>query len=165
MTILGNVYVGCQWTKCLFQVNINGRSYWAPFFYNSTGYDCSKLYNGWSRDETIRNWACYTAKKMGAQVRYNLHYSIIAEPFLVLDNKTWFEKQLFWELTKLIFCWNSLKIYNWRIPQLRKVSTINTWNPYRHAKVLSPFSACHLEFVLANPPLVRILWIRSPGRS
>ncbi|MCL4129363.1 UNVERIFIED_CONTAM: hypothetical protein GTU68_056715 [Idotea baltica] len=50
-----------------FEVRVGGRSYFAFSFYNytddkATTY-CDLTMNGWSRDLTIRNWACFKGKK------------------------------------------------------------------------------------------------------
>ncbi|KAL7637923.1 UNVERIFIED_CONTAM: hypothetical protein RMT77_011536 [Armadillidium vulgare] len=50
-----------------FEVRINERSYFAFFYYNETitgvtSY-CDTLFNGWSRDNTVRNWACFQGVK------------------------------------------------------------------------------------------------------
>ncbi|ROT79069.1 cathepsin C [Penaeus vannamei] len=50
-----------------FEVNINGRSYFAFSYYegdweNSVSY-CDRTFNGWSRDKTVRNWSCFKGQK------------------------------------------------------------------------------------------------------
>jgi len=50
-----------------FEVNINERSYWAPFYYDSEGYACNALSVGFSRDATVRHWSCFTASKLGSK--------------------------------------------------------------------------------------------------
>ncbi|GAB6025551.1 hypothetical protein CHUAL_011282 [Chamberlinius hualienensis] len=50
-----------------FEITINQRKYFAFSYYEQqanvvTNY-CDRTFNGWSHDVTIRNWACYTAKK------------------------------------------------------------------------------------------------------
>jgi len=49
------------------EVNINERSYWAPFYYSSDGFSCDSLSVGWARDSTVRHWSCFSANKLGAQ--------------------------------------------------------------------------------------------------
>ncbi|KAL7637925.1 UNVERIFIED_CONTAM: hypothetical protein RMT77_011538 [Armadillidium vulgare] len=50
-----------------FEVNINERSYFAFFYYNRTALTvtsyCDTLFNGWVRDTTVRNWACFQGLK------------------------------------------------------------------------------------------------------
>ena len=69
-SIISENYLCTLFWHILFQVNINERSYWAPFYYNMTDqvYSCDLLFNGWSRDSTVRNWACFTAIKAGVDV-------------------------------------------------------------------------------------------------
>lgn len=50
-----------------FEVNINRRSYFAFSKYDggwisSTSY-CDQTFPGWARDDTIRNWSCFTTEK------------------------------------------------------------------------------------------------------
>lgn len=50
-----------------FEVNINERSYFAFSYYegnlvSATSY-CDKVFNGWSRDSTVRHWSCFSANK------------------------------------------------------------------------------------------------------
>ncbi|KAK3852192.1 hypothetical protein Pcinc_041214 [Petrolisthes cinctipes] len=50
-----------------FEVNINERSYYAFSYYEgnmliSTSY-CDRTMNGWSRDNTVRNWSCFFGNK------------------------------------------------------------------------------------------------------
>ncbi|KAK7073934.1 hypothetical protein SK128_007954, partial [Halocaridina rubra] len=60
-----------------FEININERSYFAFSYYEgnwiqSTSY-CDQTFTGWSRDETIRNWSCFTtakATKVAARVTH-----------------------------------------------------------------------------------------------
>lgn len=58
------------WTMMVaegFEVNINGRSYYAYFFYDGeppeTVSHCDRTFNGWARDETVRNWSCFYGRK------------------------------------------------------------------------------------------------------
>lgn len=50
-----------------FEININGRSYFAYFFYEEDGINvvshCDQTFNGWSRDKTVRNWSCFNGVK------------------------------------------------------------------------------------------------------
>ncbi|XP_071520204.1 dipeptidyl peptidase 1-like [Panulirus ornatus] len=50
-----------------FEVKVSGRSYFAFSLYEKTGETvismCDKTMTGWSRDITVRNWACYRAQK------------------------------------------------------------------------------------------------------
>lgn len=50
-----------------FEVRVSGRSYFAFSLYEKSGKTvvskCDKTSNGWSRDITVRNWACYRAQK------------------------------------------------------------------------------------------------------
>ncbi|CAL4065910.1 unnamed protein product, partial [Meganyctiphanes norvegica] len=50
-----------------FEVNINGRSYFTFSYYEgnyitSTSY-CDQTFPGWARDDTMRNWSCFTTQK------------------------------------------------------------------------------------------------------
>lgn len=50
-----------------FEVKVSGRSFFAFSYYEKSGTEvtsmCDKTFTGWSRDITIRNWACYRAQK------------------------------------------------------------------------------------------------------
>lgn len=50
-----------------FEVKVSGRSFFAFSYYEQTGDDvvsmCDRTFTGWSRDITVRNWACYRAQK------------------------------------------------------------------------------------------------------
>ncbi|XP_076028654.1 dipeptidyl peptidase 1-like isoform X2 [Oratosquilla oratoria] len=50
-----------------FEVKVAGRSYFAFSFYKESDEVvtslCDKTFTGWSRDVTVRNWACYRAQK------------------------------------------------------------------------------------------------------
>jgi len=50
-----------------FEIKVAGRSYFAFSMYQKTGTKvvsyCGKTLSGWSRDVTVRNWACYRAVK------------------------------------------------------------------------------------------------------
>lgn len=50
-----------------FEIKVAGRSYFAFSLWEKTGDTvvsiCDKTHTGWSRDITVRNWACYRAQK------------------------------------------------------------------------------------------------------
>lgn len=50
-----------------FEIRVSGRSYFAFSLYKKSGEKvtsfCDKTMTGWSRDVTVRNWACYRAQK------------------------------------------------------------------------------------------------------
>ncbi|XP_053644016.2 dipeptidyl peptidase 1 isoform X2 [Cherax quadricarinatus] len=50
-----------------FEIKVSGRSYYAFSLYEKSGKTvislCDKTMVGWSRDITVRNWACYRAQK------------------------------------------------------------------------------------------------------
>ncbi|KAK4329117.1 hypothetical protein Pmani_000528 [Petrolisthes manimaculis] len=50
-----------------FEIKIAGRSYFAFSLYEKSGSEvvsfCGKTMTGWSRDVTVRNWACYRGQK------------------------------------------------------------------------------------------------------
>lgn len=53
-----------------FEIRVSGRSYFAFSLYEKSGKSviskCDKTLTGWSRDVTVRNWACYRAQKKTA---------------------------------------------------------------------------------------------------
>ncbi|XP_047472768.1 dipeptidyl peptidase 1-like isoform X1 [Penaeus chinensis] len=67
MDELGNEGTWTMISSQGFEVNINGRSYFAFSYYegdwvNSISY-CDRTFNGWSRDKTVRNWSCFKGQK------------------------------------------------------------------------------------------------------
>jgi len=53
-----------------FEVRVAGRSFFAFSAFHQTGNEtvseCDRTSTGWSRDVTVRNWACYRARKLTA---------------------------------------------------------------------------------------------------
>ncbi|XP_047735535.1 dipeptidyl peptidase 1 [Hyalella azteca] len=66
-----------------FEVNINERSYWANFAYNSSGFWCDHLHVGWARDTTVRHWSCFSAVKAtfkGLSAPRKYHVPVLRNP-------------------------------------------------------------------------------------
>ncbi|XP_068242940.1 dipeptidyl peptidase 1-like [Palaemon carinicauda] len=63
----GNVGTWTMMVSEGFEVNINGRSYYAYFFYDGeppeTVSHCDRTLPGWARDKTVRNWSCFFGRK------------------------------------------------------------------------------------------------------
>ncbi|XP_042225516.1 dipeptidyl peptidase 1-like isoform X2 [Homarus americanus] len=65
-----------------FEIKVSGRSYFAFSLYEKSGEQvvsyCDKTLTGWSRDLTIRNWACYRAQKKEsvAPKNYTLQHTL-----------------------------------------------------------------------------------------
>ncbi|XP_050736886.1 dipeptidyl peptidase 1-like [Eriocheir sinensis] len=59
-----------------FEVRVSGRSYFAFSKYEKSGKTiiskCDETFTGWSRDLTVRNWACFRAEKK-IKVDYKTH--------------------------------------------------------------------------------------------